>query len=819
MKSASSAIKSYLLLALALLAAMAAGRIYEMTSIAYFHGTEGLGLAYIIGTIVRDLQWALIGGLIIWPMHILFQRLLPDKKILLTALLITLTGMANILLINYFTATLTPLGPEFWAYSWQEMSNTTLASGRVTLLSMLILAGTALSIFFLVRFILSSDFELPTTLRIMWTLPLACLLMLIPPSWVLPASGTAITNYQSNKLAYFISSSIKSATPTGSNTDFSGIEQEYPFLHKASRQSKLAPFFRDFSEPPNIVFLIVESLGGEFIGDSGQWTGFAPNLDSLARSGLYWKNGLSLSGRTFGMMPSIFGSLPPGPNGFMDLGPDYPAHQTLISLLDERGYQTSFFSGFNTYFDKLDFFLEYQGIDFVLDKQNIEENYTDGTGSEGVNYWGFDDKTMLGIASSILDTLRSSPRLEIYHTLQSHSPFTVPNSQEYEKKFDWLVNRMEVSDSRKEAFLQYRAELTTLLFADEAVGQFMEDYRKKPYYENTIFVITGDHWLIPVPQTSQISRYHVPIIIHSPLLREPVHFKSVNTHANLTPALIALLEQKTALSFPDSVHWIGSDIDTTSTFQNVHSIPLMKNKNQLTDYLHNEYYLSENRFYQLGDGLSLIPAEVESDEIKNGIKEKLSRFTLKNRYVVTKNKLYPGGSAKKVSERYAFLTTYDTLFTRLDSLQLNVDQQFQEARLLAFDGHYNRARAVAQRILLQHPEYHDVELLVGRTYAWQGDYKQAREVFNSVLEKAPSYHDTYTALYDVAYWDGNIERALEIINKGLQQHPLHEQFLDKKVRALAALDRNNEARQVYNTLLKHHPENSSLDELKTLLTN
>lgn len=813
MNSVSSAIASYFQLSVALIAAMTVGRIYEVVSLAYYYSLEGLGFAYIFGTIVHDLQWAFIGALVIWPILFLFQRYLSEKKVTLTAMLITLIGIANILLINYFTATLTPLGPEFWAYSMQEMSNTALASGRITLLSLLILTIAAFAIFFIVRFILKSDLGIPAKLNFRWSLPLVCLFILVPPAWILPSSGTVHTNYHTNKLAFFISSGFATATPDGNGEDYDNIEQEYPFLHAASDEAGLAPFFRDFSEPPNIVFLIVESLGGEFVG-SGQWSGFAPNLDSLARTGLYWKNGLSLSGRTFGMMPSIFGSLPPGRNGFMDLGPDYPNHLTLISLLEERGYHTSFYSGFNTYFDKLDFFLQYQDIDFVLNKQIIDEKYAANTVEGSENYWGYDDKSMLEIASSILDTASAFPRLDIYHTLQSHSPFTVPNQEAYRNTFDRVLSRLELADSQKEDYRQYRDELTTLLYADEAVATFMDSYRKRSHYENTIFVITGDHWLIPVPMPSQISRYHVPIIIHSPLLKDPVSFNSVNTHANITPALISLLDQTTSLSFPDSVHWIGSPMDTSRTFRNTHALALMKNKNQITDYLHREFYLSDGRLFRLEEDLKL--AATEDQNIYTQLTDELQQFNLRSRYALANNKLYPGTAKVNAAEGYDFLTTHDSLFRRMDEMGLNADRQFQKARELAFDEKYDMARAISQRLLLEHPDFHDAKLLMGRTYAWQGSYDRAREIYDNVRDRNPDYYDTYNALFDVEYWDGNTEKALQVINEGLQKHPAHEQFLEKKIRALVALNRNSEAKDVYDKLRVHHPNSSRLNDLESL---
>lgn len=807
----------YLLLSTALLGTTVVGRLYETAILVYQHGQNWIRFSYFSGAVLNDLQLSLIGGLVLWPIYGLFGKIAESKQVQLTALFITIFGLANLLLISYFAATLSPLGPEFWAYSIQEMSNTVLASGWANLWSLLLLGGLVYAIYHFAKTVLLWNPKSLPAFQIKWALPLALLVILIPPSWILPTGQVGVADYNTNKLVYFISSGFSSAIPLSNGDEYESMDQEYPYLHLATDGSTLAPFFKDLTEPPNIVFLIVESLGGEFVGAGGQWTGFAPNLDSLARAGLYWENGLSLSGRTFGMMPSIFGSLPPVRNGFMDLGPDYPSHLTLISLLGERGYHTSFFSGFNTYFDKLDFFLQYQDIDFVLNKQMIDEKFTTNAIAESENYWGYDDKSMLGIASSLIDTASIYPRLDIYHTLQSHSPFTVPNQKIYRTKFERILGRLEVTESRREAYLQYRDELTTLLYADDAVGTFMNSYKNRAQYENTIFVITGDHWLIPVPMTGRISRYHVPIIIYSPLLKEPVSFKSVNTHANLTPSLISLLEQKTALSFPDSVHWIGSDMDTLRTFRNTHSLPLMQNKNQITDYLQKEYFLSEEQLFRLEEGLNLV--ETENDEIKTWLKEQLQQYNHRSHYALNNNKLYPDTATGTIPDGYKFLTQYDSLFNRLDEMGLNADQQFQRARELAFDEKYDQARAITQRLLLEHPDFYDAKLLQGRTNAWQGNYDRAREIYNSVRDRNPDYYDTYNALFDVEYWDGNTEKALHIINEGLQRHPAHEQFLEKKIRALVALNRNTEARQVYDTLQEHHPNSTLLKELEALVAD
>jgi phosphoglycerol transferase MdoB-like AlkP superfamily enzyme len=64
--------------------------------------------------------------------------------------------------------------------------------------------------------------------------------------------------------------------------------------------------------PPNLVFIIVEGLGRNFSGPGARLGSFTPFLDELAGRSLYFENFLSGQGRTFGVLTTVFGSLPFG---------------------------------------------------------------------------------------------------------------------------------------------------------------------------------------------------------------------------------------------------------------------------------------------------------------------------------------------------------------------------------------------------------------------------------------------------------------------------------------------------------------------------
>lgn len=779
-------IRTYPPVFLSIAAAIVLGRFIEILVIGLYHGFHLLNGRLLLAMAFNDLELVIITSIPFWGLLTGVRFIKPKIYPVSGAILISIIGILNLLLIIYFGDTLIPLGPEFWAYSPVELTDTVVAAGRVNLFNITSLTVILAFLYIGIKNILTKFENQPFKASVAgWFILIGGLIVTISYAWNFNQISSD-RDISSNKLTYFLQSSITSQGWTENTRNDFEESEEYPFLHSTNRQDVLGPFFNQTELKPNIVFVVVESFGGEFMGKYGQWAGFTPFIDSLASEGLYWENGLSMSGRTFGMMPSLFGSLPPGRTGFMDEGPLFPNHHTLISLLKQQGYHTSFYSGFDTYFDGLDLFLEHQEIDYKLNKETIKRLIRSQNRHSEQNYWGYDDKTMLELAAGIGDTVSVFPRLEIYHTLQSHSPFTIPQTASYELKFNELLNQMDLPATQKAGFQRYRAELTTLLYTDDALRNFFYSYRKRDHFEDTIFIITGDHWLIPVPQTSQISRYHVPIIIYSPLIKNPVRFQSVNTHSNITPTLISYLSNNTGFEAPEQVHWVGGQMDTSRTFRNIHSLAMMKTKNQLNDYLDNDYFFSDGVLYELQQNLGL--DQINDPDKKALLLQKLNRFKTKNNYVIQNNKLYPGSDKRKLSEEYRFLADYDTLFNRVDSKNMSVDEQFQLARKFAFDQDYEISRAISKRILIQNPGYHDVRILIARTYAWNGEYDISRELLRETLQRDSTYYDAYNALFDMEFWAGNYETAREVIERALTHHPRFDEFIQKKERVEAVLD-------------------------------
>ncbi|HAZ25236.1 MAG TPA: sulfatase, partial [Algoriphagus sp.] len=125
----------------------------------------------------------------------------------------------------------------------------------------------------------------------------------------------------------------------------------------------------------------------------------------------------------------------------------------------------------------------------------------------------------------------------------------------------------------------------TVLYADDAVKEFINEYKKRPEFSNTIFIITGDHRLPEIPMSSRLDRFHVPLIIYSPLLEKTDYFKGVTSHYEITPSILAFLEAQVGIELPEQVTWQGQVLDTARNFQSRIAMPLMRNKNQLMEYI------------------------------------------------------------------------------------------------------------------------------------------------------------------------------------------------------------------------------------------
>lgn len=404
---------------------------------------------------------------------------------------------------------------------------------------------------------------------------------------------------QSNKFCYLLRSTLEGFSEEEFNNgdmevDFDKfhsyfpnrqfVSNKCPFLHKKDTSNVLAPFFYlDSVVPPNIVIVIVEGLGFENSGKYSKYVSATPFLDSLAEKSLSWQNCLSVSQRTFGVLPGVFGALPFGRGGFMAYKKNAPDFYSIPKFLTENGYDFSFYYGGWCAFDDMNHFIDLQN-----GKQCFEQKY-DSLAPR--NKWGLLDKFMFTEAVNDINFESVRPRLDVFLTLTSHAPWDYPDKESYIKQYE------TASKKQNKPMSPNTAASASYLYVDEALRQLFLDYGKKKGFDNTIFIVTGDHNYDA--GTYILERYHVPLIVWSPMLKKTLDSHALVSHRDIPHSIISLLVKKYNMKSPDNVAWINGSLDTVREFHTGTFIPQADPSRNIVSFVYNDYFVYNNECYTI----------------------------------------------------------------------------------------------------------------------------------------------------------------------------------------------------------------------------
>jgi phosphoglycerol transferase MdoB-like AlkP superfamily enzyme len=464
------------------------------------------------------------------------------------------------------------------------------------------------------------------------------------------------------------------------------VSKEYPLLHKKINNNTLGKFFDLKETPPNIVFIIVESLSSTYSGKYAEEISFTPFLDSLANHSLAFHNFLAVAERTFGVLPSSLASLPHGENGFTMAKYNMPEHNSLPQYLFENGYYGAFFYGGYSRFDNMDLFVKNDGFKYIFDSK--EYNYEGKDVQTTIDPVPFGNGDRL-LFKNAMETHKSidmkSPHLHVYLTLSMHYPYLTEDKEQYIAKVEELIK----NHKSKKKISKYLDEFSTFLYTDDALKYFFETYKKQESYENTIFLIFGDHMFSEVPQRNEIEKYRVPFYIFSPLLNTNKDFFAVNSHLDIVPSFISLLDEKYQFKSPDLVHWLGSSLDTSSQFQSNKNFIIMRNNRLYEDFVLGNVLHHRNRAFSFDEKFNFdkIKNNKELEKISN-IKlafEKISKHTVANNLIIPSAKKYKvlykeeHLPIEEISGETEFIgITGQKLETDVNSLKINLDIDFEE---------------------------------------------------------------------------------------------------------------------------------------------
>lgn len=454
-----------------------------------------------------------------------------------------------------------------------------------------------------------------------------------------------------NKTSYFIHRSVKyffkkeEGEIQVNPSDFKDLDKDfyqhtsanvlYPVFQPLADSSVLAPYFKDSDKKPNIVFVIVESLSSELIGENGKQTGqLMPFLDSLSQNSLFFPNVLSTAERTHNVLPATLCSLPNSVDGTVFQQIEYPNHWSLMSLL-KKDYFSRFYCGVKMEFINMQGFMRFQKTDLLSEKWS-EENRKDS--AKVAASWGFPDECIYRQSEQDLSEINSKKALfDVFLTISTHDPFKYPNQEKWISQAKKRLSRLKNKQLRKDLLANIDA-MGSYSYSDFALRDFFKKWKQKEEFKNTIFIITGDHGTERC-QIDPLSPYKVPILIYSPLLNKSETFNSISTHLDLPVSLLNLLKQKYKQSVPESLPFIGKEMDMRKEYHTDRSLVFSSTQWRSDNVFSKGYALIDNQLYDLRK--SIRPKKITNTAKKNYLQNQIKFYQYFSRYLIHQNKLVP----------------------------------------------------------------------------------------------------------------------------------------------------------------------------------
>ncbi len=280
----------------------------------------------------------------------------------------------------------------------------------------------------------------------------------------------------------------------------------------------------DSCKKSNVVIIVLESFSAEYMGClNGGKESYTPFLDSLAKESLVF-DGFSNGKRSIEAIPSVFAGIPSLMNdGFIASYYKNDKIKALPIILKDYGYYSAFFHGAYNGSMGFDVFAEKAGFcDYFGMNEFLEQSYA--TPNDRDNIWGIFDEPFLHFMAQKMNTF-SQPFLTGIFTISSHHPYRLP--EKYKGKF-------------KKGMLPI---LEVVMYSDNALRLFFEEASKQNWYNNTLFIITGDHTAqgTSPANNNSFEAYKVPMIFYHPknLQKGPAH--KMMQQADVVPSVIDFL--------------------------------------------------------------------------------------------------------------------------------------------------------------------------------------------------------------------------------------------------------------------------------------
>lgn len=229
-----------------------------------------------------------------------------------------------------------------------------------------------------------------------------------------------------------------------------------------------------------------------------------PFLDALAASSLTPSRGYSILPHTSKALVALHcGVAPPPDHANTEAEAGSMPMPCLAELLRDHGYKTAFLQSATEHFERRRATVDNLGFDFFRSVDSMPK-----AGFGKANYFGYEDDIMLGPARDWLASTGGAPFMLSLLTVTGHHDYVLEGHEPIDFVEDPLLN----------------SYLNVIHYQDAFVGRVIDMFKELGLYQDTVFVVTGDHGegfgehrVFQHDNTIYDEGIRIPLLVHDPL--------------------------------------------------------------------------------------------------------------------------------------------------------------------------------------------------------------------------------------------------------------------------------------------------------------
>ncbi len=223
--------------------------------------------------------------------------------------------------------------------------------------------------------------------------------------------------------------------------------------------------------PRNVLMIVLESTGVEYLGLYGSEYPTTPHLERLvAEHGVVCDNAYVQSPNSCKSLLSLVCGVAPRVDGWLTVR-DQPGIrvESLMEVVGKRGMRSCLAHAGAWRWKNRDQFLKQQGATTLIDADSLD--------TPRVNSWGVSDRAMFDGVLDWIDAQREQPFFAMAYTIETHHPYEPGPSP-----VEFVEGPRKLNDY-----------LNALRRADANIVYAVQQLKKRGLLESTLIVVTSDH--------------------------------------------------------------------------------------------------------------------------------------------------------------------------------------------------------------------------------------------------------------------------------------------------------------------------------------